>query len=502
MRKHNTLFGTATQPTKKFETPKRVVTVPTSGNLGKGLTHEQYKNILDNIDDLQNKATIQRNDYDAYVDYNEKATTRSDYNIADITELAKSLERLIYDLQQKQKQQEKWNAYFKQLLIGASDRSDVTAIFDEQLAQLEDKLRALELKLENSFDTSGITELFQTMEQQTKQIQNLVRILKQLPGFVTSIEKICSTSTSTELVYNTIKFDSIDLDAELPVEPDPDPDEEIEGEVSEDKDADGGDEESSIPEDNRTDDTPDPVLDPIKSALTEVTMQFPSTLIANRVAGEHSQFADINSTLKQMKDAIESLASAESTEGISILFTAYIKITGTQDAPSAILASKRTFDDGLSLKLRVNGRTLYLEVEHSTTMFTIYSVSTNIVDSRDGTNYTPDKQNSGDGNGGLVSVSTKITNDNQYKQTVMFRQFSQGNDHNNSWSDDNWYGGYGVTGLFVTGYGVYTKSSSSSSGITIDLPTEIAKDQLAGCGTKTEKDITPKPEPAPEEDDS
>lgn len=322
MRKHNTLFGTATQPTKKFETPKRVVTVPTSGNLGKGLTHEQYKNILDNIDDLQNKATIQRNDYDAYVDYNEKATTRSDYNIADITELAKSLERLIYDLQQKQKQQEKWNAYFKQLLIGASDRSDVTAIFDEQLAQLEDKLRALELKLENSFDTSGITELFQTMEQQTKQIQNLVRILKQLPGFVTSIDKLCTIENGGfTITFQTVKFDNINLDAELPVEPDPDPDEEIEGDVSEDKEADGGDEESSVPEDNRTDDTPDPVLDPIKSALTEVTLTSPADFkfknlfadnvtVTNTITAETSKIEDVNESIKALSDGLTALAAA------------------------------------------------------------------------------------------------------------------------------------------------------------------------------------------------
>lgn len=320
--RHNTLFNKVTPPPKHFTKPKKVVTVPVTGNLGKGLTREQYQGILGSIDNLNEATAVQRKEYDAYVDYNEKATVRSDYNIADITKLAKSLERLIDDLQKKWKVQEKWNAYFKQALASLSENNDINILVDDKVSMLEQKIKDLEDQL-NSLDLNSlVVEYTQNNESSSKYIQNLLRVLQQLPGIVTDIEAICTKAEGGFTIkYKTVKLSDIDLDAELP-EPEPDPNEPKDPEPEIPYPEDPDNEESGEYDEDKLGKPKDPKgTDAVKSKQTEVELSSPTDFkfknlfadnvtVTNTITAETSEIKDVNASIQALSDGLTALAAA------------------------------------------------------------------------------------------------------------------------------------------------------------------------------------------------
>lgn len=183
----------------------------------------------------------------------------------------------------------------------------------------------------------------------------------------------------------------------------------------------------------------------------------------------------------------------------SIIFTAYISISGADSSPRSLISSKTAAFDDLSLTTHISGRTLYVSATSTSTKFTIEAATVNLRTGRSADNYTPDKQNSGNGNSGLVAVYTRVSSSTTNNYEIQLRQFSQGNENNNSWSDDKWYGNYGVQTFYLVAFGTVDVGNieipeipnlgGGSSGSSTFTP---------ACSTKTEKDITPKPEPKPE----
>ena len=455
MRKHNTFNSRVIPPTTTIVRPKKVFTTPVQGNLGKGLTSEQYNGILGNIGDLQEKAAVQRSEYDAYVEKNEKATVRSDYNIADITALAKSLELLIYDLQNKLKKQDKWNALFNQQISQASDSSGVLEIVQSRIDQLDDKIKRVTDELKQSVEgLSGVTnQLNGDASGQTKQIQNLVRILQALPGFVTDIESICNKADGGfDITFKTVKFDNIDLDAELPEEPDTEPEEPVEPDDGKD---DSGGEEEPNPDDREDEPEPEPNTNPISSAQTSVTVTSPTDIAFNNI------YADNVVTPTPPKEA-----------AIEVIYSGYISLWQQGDSWRLAQYGKYAYQGEPTTE--VNDVNLYL---HFPTGHSITSVSV-----------TPKRTARGDTSGrnagGLVTVYADLVGN----KSVRFWQISQSDSNNDSWGIDAWKPDAGITDIWVTVFGATTSSSSSTEPIPALTPS---------CGERIETPIEPEPEPEP-----
>lgn len=498
MKKHNTLFSNVTPPTTKIARPKKVFTTPVQGNLGKGLTSEQYHGILNNIGDLQDKTAVQRADYNAYVEKNEKATVRSDYNIADITELAKSLELLIYDLQNKFKVQDKWNAIFKQSLKESGDPSSILAVINGESEDLKRRIAELERKLSDAI--KGNQDLFnsQSMSQdsQSIQIQNLIRILQELPGFVTNIESICNKADGGfELKYKTIKFDNINLDAELPQKPpSTDSTEEEYKKVDDGRDYDGDEQFGTPDPEGEKDDgleKEEIVTDPMSSAETAVTVSSPTDMKFNALYAEQTKLTDVNKSLTEMKNAITSLQS--STPTIVTLFSAMITVyAGGPGISSKLLAS-----DALSLSVTRSPNQWNLTVTVSSTSldFTLASVVTSTITARGATSFEDDHYQSR-GDGPFSSIVNRISSSSSRSYSVDLKQYSQGDGNNDSWGEDQWNGKNGVFQFYIVGFGTIGTVAGQSPTVNVTIPN--APEFTASCGERVETPIEPTPEPEPE----
>ncbi len=462
MRKHNTFNSRVIPPTTTIVRPKKVFTTPVQGNLGKGLTSEQYNGILGNIGDLQEKAAVQRSEYDAYVEKNEKATVRSDYNIADITALAKSLELLIYDLQNKLKKQDKWNALFNQQISQASDSSGVLEIVQSRIDQLDDKIKRVTDELKQSVEgLSGVTnQLNGDASGQTKQIKNLIRILQALPGFVTNIDSVCNKADGGfEINYSAVKFDNIDLDAEIPGEDEKgdiiDPNEPEEPEPGDSRDPSGDDEEEPNPDDREDEPEPEPNTNPVSSAETKVTVTSPTDIAFDNV------YANNVITPTPPKEA-----------AIEVIYSGYISLW--QDGAQWRLAQYGKYAYQGEPTAEVNDVNLYLRFP---TGHSITSVSV-----------TPKRTARGDTSGrnagGLVTVYADLVD----SKSVRFWQISQSDSNNDSWGIDQWKPDAGITDIWVTVFGATTSSSSSTEPIPTLTPS---------CGERIETPIEPEPEPEP-----
>lgn len=505
MRKHNMLLGTAAPPTKSFQKPKQVITTPMGGGSGTSLTHQQYSNILKNINQLHEQGAVQRKEYEEYVDYNEKATVRSDYNINEITTLAKSLELLIYDLQRKLKVQDKWNEYFKTQINLLNDDSGITNIIDSRISQVSDKLQEAEDRLNNNLANNNSGEVYDRVEVLEKQVKNLVRILERLPGFVTSIDSICNKDAGGfDIKYKTISFDDIDLNAELPVVPDEEPDTDPE-EDYDNRDPNGGEEEiPDYPWDKPDVPDPEPILDPISSAQTEVTLTSPVDMKFSKLYADSTKLTDINKALTETKDAITQIKTAitslqSSTPTIIPLFVATINVyQGGPAIGAKVLASN---DLSLGISRSANQWNLTLTIKSTSTEFSLYGVSTSIISGHDAPDYN-DELHSGRGDGVFTTIVNRIYSSSKRDWGIDLRQYSQGNENNNSWGGDQWDGTHGVYAFYIIGFGtIGTTSSSSSPTVNITPPTvPTTADFTESCGAKSEVEIKPEPEPEPEEE--
>ena len=486
MKQHNTLFGKATPYTKQFSLPKRVVTTPVNGNLGKGLTHEQYKDILDNIDSLKDKTTAQGMSFDEYVTYNEKATVRSDYNIADITELAKSLELLIYDLQRKWKQQEKWNKYMKQLILSAGDMTNISVLIDDKISELEQRMAQLELMINSNNSNDLEVNINNEFGDQLNKIKNIERILKGLPGIVTNIDSICNKEEGGfQLNYNTIKFSDINLDAELP---DEEPDDDVE-EVP-------GDADSSAPDADQdtsdiTEESDGKGVSAYEQNATVVSMSSPTEMSFSKVYAPSTSLTDIHSTLEQMKSAIEQIQSTPVSTGpkMTVLFSA--EITIYQSGP--LITKQVSAFDGLKLtdKISANKFNLTLDVSATDgTAFELTSVCTNVITTNNVS--FVDESHSGRSNGGLISILSSISSGVGNNYTVSFQQFCQSDDNNDSWKNYWWESGKATQKFSVTGFGTIKDSSSSSSGSPVDITLPELSTLSPSCSSsKTNQEVDP-----------
>ena len=496
MRQHNTLFNKVTPPPKHFSKPKQVVTVPISGSSGKGLTNEQYRGILNGIDTLNEATAVQRKEYNSYVEYNEKATVRSDYNIADMTKLAKSLERLIDELQKKQAVQDKWNTYFNQMIKGAKNGAVSESTLEARLKSLQDQIDAIKKQSSVDNTTDSILELTNQLEEKTKQITNIVRVLEQLPGFVVSIDKVCNrTEGGFEIIYKTISFKDIDLNAELPEVDDGIPETDVPDLE------DGGDEGEVIPPDgNYEDDDPPPVTDPVKTAGTEVKLVSPEDMKFSKLYANSTKLTDINISLTETKTAIEQIKAAitqlsANNSPLGVIFSAEIQLFSTT---RALVVNKACAISDLSFSITVEGYNMSLSVSSATTDFKIYGVSTNLIYTGNSANYN-NQHKSGRGWGGLQVIHSRISGSSNKKYSIDMQQFAQGNDNNNSWQNEQWTNTGGITQFHVIAVGtIGTTSSSSSPTVNITPPTVPNTAEFSpSCGDKTEVPI--EPEPAPEE---
>ena len=484
MKQHNTLFGKATPYTKQFSLPKRVVTTPVNGNLGKGLTHEQYKDILDNIDSLKDKTTAQGMSFDEYVTYNEKATVRSDYNIADITELAKSLELLIYDLQRKWKQQEKWNKYMKQLILSAGDMTNISVLIDDKISELEQRIMELEKQLGSTNNNDSTVEVTNELEEQLNKIKNIERILKDIPGIVTDIASICNIAEGGfTLEYHTAKFSDIDLDAEVPEEDEP-------GSEVVDPGGDDSEEPSGEVVDPGGDDEP-VNTEAYKSNLQKITVASPTDMSFNKLYASTTSLTDIHRTLEQMKSAIEQIQSTPVSTGpkMTVLFSA--EITIYQSGPS--ITKQVSAFDGLKLadKISANKYNLTLDVSATDgTIFELTSVCTNVITTNNVS--FVDEAHSGRSNGGLVSILSSISSGTGNNYTVYFQQFCQSDDNNDSWKNYWWESGKATQKFSVTGFGTIKDSTSGSSVPPVDITIPELSTLSPSCSSsKTNQEVDP-----------
>lgn len=489
MKQHNTLLGKATPYTKQFTQPKKVNAM---GNLGNGLSYAQYKGILDSVDELKDKADAQRMDYEEYVDYNEKATIRSDYNIADITELAKSLERLIWELQQKMKKQDKWNKYLKQLILNAGDTTSLSTLMDDKVTMLEQKIKDLEDQL-NSLDLNSlVVEFTQNNESSSKYIQNLLRVLQQLPGIVTDIEAICNKDGGGFTIkYKTVNLQDIDLDADLP-EPEPDPDdpEYAAPEIPYPEDADSG--ETGDYNEDELDKPKDPKgTDAVKSKQTEIELASPKDMSFDNLYANTTSFDDINKALTATKSAITSVEATASPLGV--VFAG--KVTVTSKSGSVTVSG--LFANGGTATAHINDSdkgTIKLTLSFDEAV-QIYSVLTTIT-------ATAGNQTGGRSAGGLASVYAKMSGESSLASTdqvISFSQYSQANADNDAWKCYDWTTEYGITSFYVTVIGVVSTSSSGGGSSSGDITVPSTGTLSANCSTsKTSKDVTPKPEPEEE----
>lgn len=489
MRQHNTLLGKATPYTKQFTQPKKVNAM---GNLGNGLSYAQYQGILNSVDELKDKADVQRMDYEEYVDYNEKATIRSDYNIADITELAKSLERLIGELQQKMKKQDKWNKYLKQLILNAGDTTNISVLMDDKVSMLEQKIKDLEDQL-NSLDLNSlVVEFTQNNESSSKYIQNLLRVLQQLPGIVTDIEAICNKDGGGFTIkYKTVNLQDIDLDADLP-EPEPDPNEpEDPGpEIPYPEDPDN--EETGDYDEELLGKPKDPKgTDAVKSKQTEIELASPKDMSFDSLYANSTSFTDINNALTATKSAITSVEATASPLGI--VFAGKVTVTST----SGSVTVNGLFANGGTATAHVNDSdkcTIQLSLSFNEAV-TIYSVLTTIT-------ATAHNSTSGRSAGGLASIYAKVSiTSASTDQIIRFSQYSQGNSDNDSWKWYIWTADDGITSFYVTVIGVASSSSSGGGSSSNDITIPSTGTLSTSCSTiKTEKDVTPEPKPEPEEE--
>lgn len=484
MRKHNILFSTAVPQSKQFTKPKQVVTAPITGNLGKGLTREQYQGLLNSIDDLNTTTAVQHKEYDDYVEYNEKATVRSDYNIEDITKLAKSLEKIVDDLWHRWKQQEKWNEYFKQMILNAGDNTNTNILIDDKTSVLQQQIDQLRAQLSSSNDNSQFVELNLKMEDSNKQIQNLLRVLQQIPGLVTDIAAICNKSEGGfSIKYQTVQFKDIDLDAELPNVPDDTPmadntpDESEGGDVSESTDMPGEDQlDEEIPEEGEN---------AVTKNLTEVELSSPTSMKFSTIYADTSSISDINTALESTKDAVQTVEAVASPLGV--VFAGRVTVT---NASGSINVTGLFANGGIATASRSDSAKYIIKLSLSfNDHVKVYSVLTTIT-------ATANNQYSGRSAGGLASIYAEVVGGDDlatYDQTINFIQFSQANADNDSWKCYDWTTEYGITSFYVTVVGVASTSSSSSGGSSGDITIPQTGTLSTECSTsKVQQDITPK----------
>lgn len=502
MRQHNMLLGQATLPKKQVTRPKQVLTGGVLGNTGRGLSYQQYQGLVKGIDNLKETTTVQRKEYDEYVDYNEKATVRSDYNIADMTKLAKSLEHIIDDLRKKWAVQEKWNAYFKQMIENANNGVVSESTLESRLDALQSQIQ----QLQNKDNSNTLVTLSQGIQQQldekTKQITNLVRILQQLPGFVTSIDEICNKlDGGFDIKYKTVSFDDIDLDAELPVEPDSE-DDNILNQPSENPDAGDTEEELPQPENPNPDEPdPEPVLDPISSAQTEVTLTSPADMKFSKLYADSTKLTDINTSLNGTKTAIEQIKNAivslqSSTPTITIVYVATINV---YESGPVVINSRGSSSD-MKFSCSRDRCRLTLNVTSTSTQFRIDSAVCNLRFAENHADFGGG-EHSGRGSGAMSVLACRAYSSSNTNWSVDVYQFAQGNSNNNSWFSPEWNGKQGVFTIDVIAFGtIGTTSSSSSPTVNITPPTvPTTTDFTQSCGTSTSKEIPPEPKPEPEE---
>lgn len=487
MKQHNTLFTKVTPHTTQYATPKRVQTIPISGNLGKGLTHEQYKSMLDNISDLQDKANTQRMDYDEYVDYNEKATVRSDYNIADITELAKSLERLIWELQRKQKKQDKWNAYLKQLVLDNGGLNDLSALFDDKIAQLEQKLAELEAKLnDNSGLNDVLVQVFTTFDNYLTKIKNIERILNAIPYIITDIEAICNKADGGFLLkYKAAKLSEIDLDAELPLEEEEDDTEEEPSEEPAEEDT--TDEDTA--DDEETEDDPMEGLgtDASKTVVTEMVLASPEDMSFANLYADYIHFPELTDALESTKDAIGTVESSASN--ITTIFSGELTINS---GGGVTVASTFYSSDSINhATASIAGAILSLSLNTKDPV-QISSVCTN-------PRNIAHNIKGGRSAGGLVSIHAQAQKfGSTESNTINFYQYAQSNSNNDSWGQYNWTADSGITGFYVTVFGTVS-TSGVTGGSSSDIPIPDSDVLIPTCSSdRTDPGLEPRPEPEPE----
>lgn len=502
MRKHNTLLGQAILPKKQFTRPKQVLTGGVLGNTGRGLSYQQYQGLVKGIDNLKDTTTVQRKEYDEYVDYNEKATVRSDYNIEDITRLAKSLEHIIDDLQEKWKVQQKWNDYFKLMISNASDPTNTNVLIDDRVAQLNQQIDQLRAEFSSSNSNDAYVELNLKLEESVRQVKNLLRVLQALPGIVAGIDSICNkTDGGFEIKYKTVKLKDIDLDAALPNEPD-DSISDADSMPDESDGNDVNDAETTPGEDEIEEPIPEEGIDPFKESFTQVTLQSPADMKFSKLYADNTKLTDINTSLTETKTAIEQIKDAitqlsANNSPLGVIFSAEIQLFSTTHA---LVVNKACAISDLSFSITVEGYNLSLSVSSATTDFKIYGVSTNLIYTGNSANYN-NQYKSGNGWGGLQVIHSRISGSSNKKYSIDMQQFAQKNDKNHSWQNEQWTNTGGITQFHVIAVGtIGTTSSSSSPTVNITPPTvPNTAEFVQSCGTSTSEDIIPEPEPEEEQ---
>ena len=512
MRKHNTLLGQATLPKKQFTRPKQVLTGGVLGNTGRGLSYQQYQGLVKGIDGLKDATTVQRKEYDEYVDYNEKATVRSDYNIEDITRLAKSLEHIIDDLRNKWKVQQKWNSYFNFMISNASDPTNTNVIIDDRVTELKQQINELQRQITSGQDNSAIIELRNEFDQITVQAKNILRVLQSIPGIVTSLDSICNrTENGFEIKYKTINFKDIDLNAALPKDME-DPDEN-----DGDANPDAGEPDASLPteggggdppapggynpdEDDRGQPIPPEGEPAFSQAQKETILVSPVDMKFSKLYAESTKLTDINKALTETKTAIEQIKTAitslqSSTPTVTIVYVATINVY--ENGP--VVVNSRGSSSDMKFSCSSDRCRLTLNVTSTSTPFRIESAVCNLKFAENHADFGGGEHN-GNGPGAMSVLACRAYSSSTTNWSVDVYQFAQGNANNNSWYSPQWGSDRGVFTIDVIAFGtIGTTSSSSSPTVNITPPTvPTTADFSPSCGDKTEVEIKPEPAPEPE----